>query len=366
MRKRAHKIGETEFKSAEYYIKVSSSKTTDFYSSEFDVENKFRVNYFTQQIFNPKGDSVYIQDNAVSILNANKQTVAFITPEEKLFVWLDEYEWQGYFEDGIKKYNKSYIFYVRDKIEREESPISWGLYLVTADTGEFVLNLLTDPKNTITGLGLALKKIVTLDFSIAETWDRIQRADATDATYVVSTIMMSYLASRLGKVPKDDIHKFAEIIEDVAQKGSKKLTWAEILELFKKALVFEANITKELLKKYPIAEGYIHVSRLYLKVNNVVSIADNCIYNTITEKWILNETKYGIRNALRRNQQVIENTIKKDGLLEIRTATEKLPKEFKNLSPKIEQGSSIKISEILRSHSMNGKITSETIKSIWP
>lgn len=79
----------------------------------------------------------------------------------------------------------------------------------------------------------------------------------------------------------------------------------------------------------------------------------------------MNETKYGITNTLRKNQKVIENAIKANGFVEIRTVTNKLPEKIIKNPYNIVQGSNIKISKILRSHSMDGKITSETIKSTW-
>ena len=97
--------------------------------------------------------------------------------------------------------------------------------------------------------------------------------------------------------------------------------------------------------------------QVYLKVDGVVSVADNLIYNSGTKKWILNESKYGISNTLSKNQKIIQDAIKAVKRIEIRTAT--------NLTLNIGQGSFIEISEILRSHSINGSIIFDTIQSIW-
>lgn len=384
-------FGVNEGNSADCYFKISyqNKQYSESIESErvevYRNENLYYQEYQGQQISTPINTSSLTHKSAVLVVNEKSQTIAFILPDERLFIWVNDGKFQGYFEDGVKANKETYDSYVTDKISRKLEPISWAIYLSGRDSGEFVLNLIDDPKATLTGLGKALAKIATLDFDIEKVWERIQKADATDATYVVSCIMMARMASGPSKglvngvknvfpaIAKKDLHKLAEIIEFYAIRSANKLysgaggtikTWAEILIIFKKALEFEALITKELLKKYPIAEGYIHISRLYLYANNVVSIADNCIFNTNTSKWILNETKYGIWNRLRKNQQTIENVIKANGFLEIRTVTDKL-KVFEDALPNLEQGSSIKISEILRSHSMDGKITSETIKSIW-
>ena len=385
-------FGTFEGEKADCYFKVSyqnNQYSESIESERIEVSRNGSLDYkeyYGQQISTPLNTSGLTHKMAILVLNEKSQTIAFIMPDEKLFIWVNDGKFQGYFEDGIKANKETYDSYVTDKINRKTEPLSWGLHLASRDSGEFVLNLIDDPKATLTGLGKVLAKIATLDFDIEKVWERIQKADATDASYVVSSIMMARMASGPSKglvngvkkvfpaIAKKDLHKLAEIIEFYAARSANTLysgaggaikTWAEILIIFKKALEFEALITKELLKKYPIAEGYIHISRLYLYANNVVSIADNCIFNTNTGKWILNETKYGIWNRLRKNQQTIENAIKADGFLEIRTVTDKL-KVFEDALPNLEQGSSIKVSEILRSHSIDGKITSETIKSTWP
>ena len=91
----------------------------------------------------------------------------------------------------------------------------------------------------------------------------------------------------------------------------------------------------------------------------VISIADNLIYNSRTGKFILNETKYGVSNTLRRNQKVLEDAVKAGKQVEIRTTTDKL-------SHGLKQGDRIStIEKIVRSHSIDGTITNNTIKTIW-
>jgi hypothetical protein len=358
-------FGTFEGEKADCYFKVSyqnNQYSESIESERIEVSRNESLDYseyYGQQIATPLNTSGLTHKKAVLVLNEKSQTIAFILPDEKLFIWVNDGKFQGYFEDGVKTNKVTYDSYVTDKISRKTEPISWGLYLASRDSGEFVLNLIDDPKATLTGLGKALTKIVTLDFDIEKVWERIQKADATDASYVVSCIMMARMASGPSKglvngvkkvfpgIAKMDLHKLAEIIEFFSARSANKLysgtggaikTWAEILIIFKKALEFEALITKELLKKYPIAEGYIHISRLYLYANNVVSIADNCIFNTNTQKWILNETKYGIWNKLRKNQEVIDRAIRADGLLEIRSISDRIPEIIRKPPYDIAQG----------------------------
>lgn len=66
---------------------------------------------------------------------------------------------------------------------------------------------------------------------------------------------------------------------------------------------------------------------------------------------------------LTKNQKVIEDAIKAGKLIEIRSL-----KGIRESTGKVvkSQGDKIIISKILRSHSLDGTITSETIKTIWP
>ncbi len=378
-------FGSWEGDSADCFVKVSykDGKYAGVVESK-RIEIKYNEAlayeaYMEQRITNPSGKGDVTHRDAVLVLNDKNQTIAFITPDEKLFLWVKEPRWEGYFEDGKKAYKSSYIAYIEDAINRQVEPVSWGIYLAATDSGQFVIDLIDNPKETVTGLGKALKKIITLDFDIEAVWQRIQEASPTDVSYVVSCILMSRMASVPSKgvvkgvrrsfaaVPKKDLHKLSEIIEYYAQvQGIRPITWPELLALFDKALKFERMVTQELLKKYPVSQGYIHIERLYLRVNNVTSIADNCIYNTNTGKWILNETKFGISNKLRTNQYKIDRAIRGGAVLEIRSSNTVIPEALRNLNPPILQGSQIQISEILRSHGMELKILPETIKTEWP
>ena len=110
-------------------------------------------------------------------------------------------------------------------------------------------------------------------------------------------------------------------------------------------------------------EGFSVTSQVYLKVDGVMSIADDIIYNSKTKQFILNETKYGVSNTLRKNQQFIENAIKAGKEIEIRSL-----EGIRDATNKVvaTQGQKIKISKILRSNSVDGTITSNTIKTTWP
>lgn len=114
---------------------------------------------------------------------------------------------------------------------------------------------------------------------------------------------------------------------------------------------------------FPVSEGYTVLKQIYVKVDGVISIADNIIYNSKTGQFILNETKYGITNTLRKNQQIIEDAVKAGKELEIRTAD-----GIRDGANKIvkTQGQSITITKVLRSNSADGTITSSTVKTIWP
>lgn len=113
---------------------------------------------------------------------------------------------------------------------------------------------------------------------------------------------------------------------------------------------------------YPASEGYTVLKQIYVKIDGVVSIADNIIYNSKAGQFILNETKYGITNTLRKNQQIIENAVKAGKQLEIRSS-ERLVINGRVI---YSQGDKIAISKILRCHSIDGTITTNTVKTIWP
>lgn len=367
MRKKAHPSS-YEGKSAEYYIKVSGFGIEAKESSRFDVLYKDytkKENFYGQEIFRPDEIIEKIHEEAIAIVNANSQTTAFLTPDEKLFIWVNDGDSLGYYENGIVRDNNSYSAYAENKLKRKDEPISWGIYLAANDIGEFAIILADNPLDVAVGLLKLFGKIVTLDFDLEKTWDKIINADLTDASYAIASLLLGYLAGPKGTkaIKSKDMHKFSEVVEEsvkIAKEGGKKLTMKEVLVLFAKALEFENIVTKELLKKYPASQGYSIISRLYLKFGKVTTIADNVIYNSKTGKFILNETKYGVSNKLRKNQKIIEDAIKAGEQLEVRSSRNNL-----NGFAKLKQGDEIKISKILRSHSIDGKITQQTIQEIW-
>lgn len=112
---------------------------------------------------------------------------------------------------------------------------------------------------------------------------------------------------------------------------------------------------------YKASEGYTIVRQVYLKVDGVISIADDIIYNSKTGKVILNESKYGTKNLLRKNQKIIEDAIKAGKLIEIRSVGDVIIEGRTVLF----QGGKVEISKILRSHSIEGIITKNTVKTLW-
>lgn len=321
--------------------------------------------YFAQKFLNPLGKSDRTHEDAFLIQDQNDYTIAFILPDETVFEWKNTQGVRGYFKNGGISYKESYIGYVEDKYNRENEPLSWGIYLAARDMGNFFIHLGGEPVETAEGLAQSLWKIVTLDFDIEKTWDRILSADKTDASYMVSTVCLSYLAGPKGKqlIPSEDCNKFAEIAEQCAvSSGKVKMSWKELLELFKKAKNFESRITDHLKTLYPVEEGYIHIRQLYLKVDGVTSVADNVIFNSKTGQFILNETQYGVTNTLTKNQNILDKAIRAGKKVEIRS------KEgiIVNNNVIYRQSDKILINKILRSNSVDGIISSTTTKSIWP
>ncbi len=135
-----------------------------------------------------------------------------------------------------------------------------------------------------------------------------------------------------------------------------------MLVLFRKAKQFEALVTSHLKTLYPIEQGYTILKQVYVKVDGVMSIADNIIYNSKTKQFILNETKYGASNLLRKNQQIIQDAIKVGKPIEIRSAEEVVI----NGERVLYQSRQIRVSKVIRSNSIDGTITSGTVKTIWP
>ena len=323
-------------------------------------------NFFGQRVTTPNGSNQGIHEDAVPIQDENDNTIAFITPDEKVFLWVHEGQWEGYFENGEKSSTKIYSFYVEDKYMRESDPLSWGIYLAANDLGCFAIDMVESPGETTKNLATGIWKIATLQFDFEKTWERILSADRTDGAYVVSTLALGYLAGPKCKklVTAKESPKFQEVLEQyVSKTRPTKLTWSQLLVLFKEAREFERLVSKHLKTIYKAEDGFSVTSQVYLKVDDVMSIADDIIYNSKTNQFILNETKYGVTNTLRKNQQVIENAIKAGKEIEIRSVG-----GIRDATNNViaTQGQKIKISKILRSHSVDGKITINTIKTTWP
>jgi hypothetical protein len=337
---------------------------TDPFGGDEEGMQKKMPNYFKQNIVNPIGRGELTHEDAIPILDENEHTVAYIIPDiEKTFIWINEDNFRGYFEEGKKSAKSSYLSYVTDKYERQENPISWGIYNAASDLGGFVFELIDSPIETSKNLATGLWKIVTLQFDIEKTWNRIINADLSDAAYVVSTVAFGYLAGPKGKkiISTDDVSRFQETLLEYSAKTAPRLSWTEVLALFEKARQFEIVISQHLKTIYTIENGYHVVRQVYFKVDGVMSIADDLIYNTNTGKFILNETKYGASNTLRKNQKVLQDAIKQGRKVEVRT-TEELIINGKRI---YKQGSEIEISEIIRSHSIDGTITNNTIQTLW-
>jgi hypothetical protein len=89
-----------------------------------------------------------------------------------------------------------------------------------------------------------------------------------------------------------------------------------------------------------------------------MSIADDLIYNKNTNQFILNETKYGASNTLRKNQKVLQDAIKSGKEIEVRS--------IKGIEgTRYKQSDKIIINEIIHSNSIDGTMTNNTIQSIW-
>ncbi len=324
--------------------------------------------YFKQRITRPDGETDNIHEDAVLIQDEKDQTIAFILPDEKIFFWVDEGQWEGYFEDGLKEPKRTYLSYVEDKYMRRDQPISWGIYLAARDLGGFAIDLVEAPVETSKNLVTGLYKIATLQFDIEKTWERVINADKTDGAYVAATLMMGYLAGpKAGPkavVTAEDVPRLGEMVGEYASKlRPVKLTWPQLLELFRKARQFEALVTTHLKTLYPIQQGYTVLKQVYVKVDGVMSIADNIIYNSKTGQFILNETKYGATNLLRKNQKVIQDAIKAGKEIEIRSI-----QGIRDSAGTLvkSQGQTIKVTKIIRSNSIDGTISTNTITTIWP
>jgi hypothetical protein len=323
--------------------------------------------YFELSITTPQGKKDKIHRDALLVQNDQNQTIAFVLPDESIFYWVQNNNAYGYFKSlDNTSYKNSYMGYCEDQYNRKTQPISWGIYLAAYDLGEFTIHFGTSPLETTTNFAKGIWKIATLDFDIAKTWDRILNADLTDVSYVVSTVLMCQLAGPKGKklISESDAPRFEEFLMESATAATAtggKFPWAEVLVLFQKARAFETSITQHLMKLYLVEKGYHVIQQVYLKVDGITSIADNLIYNTKTGQFILNETKYGASNTLRKNQKILQDAIKQGKKIEVRSVQEL------RIDGKLIYGQSteITISEIIRAHSIDGTIVNNTIQTIW-
>ncbi|KAF9657626.1 MULTISPECIES: hypothetical protein [Tenacibaculum] len=340
--------------------KLLNSTSTPKNLSEFLQQEE--PDYFGQVVKTSGGVS-RIHQNAVAFTDKNGNAFAFITPDEKFFFYT---KGKGWFLEGNRfTEQRSYQYYVLDKYNRNSQPITWGIHRAADDLGGFVVDLVGHPNKTISDFAKGIIKIATLDFDIEKTWNTVINADLSDASYIVSTIALGHLSGPKGKglIPASETPQFQELLAQYAAKTRPaKLTWPEILQLFKKARIFEKNVSSHLKTIYKVSDGYSVFNQVYLKYNGVVSIVDDLIYNSKTGKFLLNESKYGVHNKLTKNQKYIQDAIKAGKSIEVRSKG-----LFKDVNGEVifGQGSLIKVSEILRAHSVNGVIDINTLKTLW-
>lgn len=340
--------------------KLLNSTSTPKNLSEFLQQEK--PDYFGQVVKTSGGVS-RIHQNAVAFTDKNGNAFAFITPDEKFFFYTKGRGW--FLEGNTFTEQRSYQYYVLDKYNRNSQPISWGIHRTFDDLGGFAIDLVGHPNQTINDFAKGIVKIVTLDFDIEKTWNAVINADLSDASYMVSSIALAYLSGPKGKrfIPASETPQFQELLAQYATKTRPaKLTWPEILQLFTKARIFEKNVSSHLKTIYKVSDGYSVFNQVYLKYNGVVSVVDDLIYNSKTRQFILNESKYGVHNKLTKNQKYIQDAIKAGKSIEVRS---KGP--FKDVNGEVVFGQSslIKVSEILRAHSVNGVIDINTLKTLW-
>jgi len=343
---------------------LSKDKFGESLKSYFNVATSMDA-YMELSIINPRGKNEKIHRDAVLIQDSNDQTIAFVLPDETIFYWVYTDKAYGYFKSTDNpSYKNSYMGYYEDKYNRKTQPISWGIYLAAYDLGQFAIDFGTSPLETTSNFAKGIWKIATFQFDIEKTWNRIINADLTDASYVVSTVLICQLAGPKGKrlIPENDVPRFGEFLGEATSTvatGGSKMTWPQVLALFQKARAFESSITQHLMKLYPVEQGYKVFRQVYLKVDGVTSIVDDLIYNTKTNKFILNETKYGASNTLRKNQKVLQDAIKQGKEIEIKSVRglDGTPYKYTDKITTIE--------EIIRSYSIDGTITNNTVQTIW-
>ncbi|MFT7898753.1 hypothetical protein VBY74_02100 [Tenacibaculum ascidiaceicola] len=301
--------------------------------------------------------------NEIAFTDKNGNAFAFITPDEKFFFYTKGKGW--FLEGNTFTEPRSYQYYVLDKHNRNSQPITWGIHRAADDLGGFVVDLVGHPNKTISNFAKGIIKIATLDFDVEKTWNTVINADLSDASYIVSTIALGHLSGPKGKglIPASETPQFQELLAQYATKTRPaKLTWPEVLQLFKKARIFEKNVSLHLKTIYKASDGFSVFNQIYLKYNGVVSVVDDLIYNSKTGQFILNESKYGVHNKLTKNQKYIQDAIKAGKSIEVRTQ-----KGLIDINGKIiaRAGTTINITEILRAHSINGVIDMNTLKLIW-
>ncbi|WP_440066414.1 hypothetical protein [Tenacibaculum discolor] len=353
-------VSRTKARMNEELDKLLNSTSTPKNLSEFLQQEK--PDYFGQVVKTSGGVS-RIHQNAVVFTDKNGNAFAFITPDEKFFFYTKGRGW--FLEGNTFTEQRSYQYYVLDKYNRNSQPISWGIHRTFDDLGGFAIDLVGHPNQTINDFAKGIVKIVTLDFDIEKTWNAVINADLSDASYMVSSIALAYLSGPKGKrfIPASETPQFQELLAQYATKTRPaKLTWPEILQLFTKARIFEKNVSSHLKTIYKVSDGYSVFNQVYLKYNGVVSVVDDLIYNSKTRQFILNESKYGVHNKLTKNQKYIQDAIKAGKSIEVRS---KGP--FKDINGEVVFGQSslIKVSEILRAHSVNGVIDINTLKTLW-
>ncbi|WP_028890335.1 hypothetical protein [Tenacibaculum ovolyticum] len=345
--------------------KLIAAESTPKNTLEFLQQEK--PDYFGQIVSTTNGAS-RIHENAIAFNDANGNAFAFITPDEKFFFWVHTGTVTGWFlEGGIYTDSKNYQYYVLDKYNRNSQPISWGIHRASEDLGGSIVNLVSHPNKAISDFSKGILKIISLDFDINKTWERIINADLSDASYVVSTLALAHLAGPKGKglVAAPEVPNLQNLLAQYASKAKPgKLTWPQVMNLFLKGRVFEQYVSSHLKTIYKSSNGYSVFNQVYLKVDGVVSIVDDLIYNTNTKKFILNETKYGIHNVLSKNQRILQNAIKAGRKIEVRSKGPFIDVNGKTIDL-LKQGESIGISEILRSHNLSGIIDANTLKTIW-
>ncbi len=137
-------------------------------------------------------------------------------------------------------------------------------------------------------------------------------------------------------------------MEILAEGSSKKLSWPELKELWRKAKEYEANVTDYYKKK----GQYDVYTQVYLKSpDGTVSVIDNLLRDKKTGQILLSETKFGKGNKLTTNEKKIHDLItstKGEVELEIRSGKES------SVFQDFPTGFKIKVDKIERVNSLDG------------